>query len=64
MAQSLTSEYQALLRISDKLNQWADDSLSGGWSTHQVRPMRTLAAEIRESVRLRNSNLILEEMES
>ena len=33
-----------------QLDQWADESLSGGWSTHQVDPMRNRAAYLRNKV--------------
>ena len=33
-----------------KLGQWADVSLSGGWSTHQVKPMRDRAEFLRNRV--------------
>ena len=32
---------------ADQLDQWADESRSGGWSTHQVTPMRQRADELR-----------------
>ena len=35
-----------LERVKRQLYRWADQSQTGGWSTHQVDPMRTLAAEI------------------
>jgi hypothetical protein len=35
-----------LRSIAKQLNQWADESKSGGWSTHQVKPMQEKAAEI------------------
>lgn len=41
---------QALLRVSAKLEAWAIESRTGGWSTHQVDPQRKLALEIRSSV--------------
>ena len=34
-------------RIANQLDLWADECLSGGWSAHQVEPMRNLAREIR-----------------
>lgn len=39
-----------LLRVAVQLDVWADESISGGWSTHQVTPMRNLAAQIRRTV--------------
>jgi hypothetical protein len=35
-----------LARIATQLRRWADESQQGGWSTHQVKPMRALAQEI------------------
>lgn len=29
------------------LDKWAADSVAGGWSTHQVEPMRRRADELR-----------------
>ncbi len=29
-----------------QLERWAKESLSGGWSTHQVKPMQKKADEI------------------
>ena len=34
-------------RDADKLDQWADESRKGGWSTHQVDPMRAKADQLR-----------------
>lgn len=36
-----------LNRVAAKVDGWADESLSGGWSTHQVKANRTVAAELR-----------------
>jgi len=35
-----------LRSLAKQLNKWADESKSGGWSTHQVKPMQEKAAEI------------------
>jgi hypothetical protein len=35
-----------LRRIARKLEQWAAESEHGGWSTHQVQPMRDEAMRI------------------
>lgn len=35
-----------LRSLANQLNKWADESKSGGWSTHQVKPMQEKAAEI------------------
>lgn len=47
-----------LSAIADQLERWANESRSGGWSTHQVDPMRRLAENIREHVAIRCSQLI------
>jgi hypothetical protein len=36
----------ALSDTVQQLVQWADESRSGGWSTHQVEPMRNKAKEL------------------
>lgn len=41
---------EALLRISVLLEEWADASVHGGWSTHQVEPMRRESQAIRKAV--------------
>lgn len=33
--------------MADQLDRWANESRSGGWSTHQVDPMRRKADELR-----------------
>jgi hypothetical protein len=35
---------------ASQLDTWADESERGGWSTHQVQPMRRRADEIRRSL--------------
>lgn len=35
------------IAVADQLDRWARESQTGGWSTHQVDPMRRLAANIR-----------------
>lgn len=41
------AESLAMLRsLAKQLNQWAEQSITGGWSTHQVAPMRNKAAEM------------------
>lgn len=37
--------------IADQLLAWADESSRGGWSTHQVEPMKKLAADLLIKVR-------------
>lgn len=34
-------------RDADQLDQWANQSERGGWSTHQVEPMRKQADKLR-----------------
>lgn len=35
--------------LADRLDGWAEQSRSGGWSTHQVEPNRKTADECRRS---------------
>ena len=37
-----------LMKIADDIDGWADQSQSGGWSTHQVKANRETAAKLRE----------------
>lgn len=32
--------------MAEQLEKWASESLRGGWSTHQVEPMRKKAVEL------------------
>ena len=32
--------------VASQLLKWADESVEGGWSTHQVGPMRALAEKL------------------
>ncbi len=43
----MTNE-EFLQQIATQLRQWATESRSGGWSTHQVDPQRRLADKIDE----------------
>lgn len=48
-----------LLDLAARLDQWATQSRTGGWSTHQVEPQRELAQQIRDAVASgRYANLI------
>jgi hypothetical protein len=38
---------ETLRGVAEQLDKWATESLSGGWSTHQVEPMRKLSHHIR-----------------
>jgi hypothetical protein len=41
-------------RDANQLDDWARDSKTGGWSTHQVEPMRAKADQLRrEAANLR-----------
>lgn len=33
-------------KMAKQLNHWANESLDGGWSTHQVKPMQKKAIEL------------------
>jgi len=35
-----------LYKIAQQLDKWAIETKTGGWSTHQVAPMRKLSLEI------------------
>ncbi len=35
-----------LIKIATQLEEWAEESIKGGWSTHQVKPMREKAKYI------------------
>ena len=37
---------EKLREIALQLDIWVDETLHGGWSTHQVEPMRKKAQEI------------------
>lgn len=39
--------FRTLMDEADQLEKWAAGSLSGGWSTHLVEPMRKRATELR-----------------
>ncbi len=47
----MTEELRTALLLLEQeeilLDRWAEESISGGWSTHQVKPMRERAAFIR-----------------
>ena len=40
------SDRDMLEAIAEQLDRWAAESKSGGWSTHQVKPMEAKASEI------------------
>jgi hypothetical protein len=42
--------HRILDAVAKQMNIWADQSIKGGWSTHQVEPMRKLAGEIRRKL--------------
>lgn len=41
-----------LLKMADDIDGWAEQSRSGGWSTHQVTANREAAAKLRERAAL------------
>ena len=41
---------QVIEAEANQLDRWADESRRGGWSTHQVDPMRKRADELRRIV--------------
>lgn len=41
-----TADY--LMKMADDIDGWADQSKSGGWSTHQVKANRAAAKAMRE----------------
>lgn len=43
---SLPDCHDLLRQMAKQCNQWADQSTSGGWSTHQVDPNRDAAGKI------------------
>ena len=50
MSNELREAINLLEKEAVQLDRWADESLSGGWSTHQVEPMRNRAAMLRNKV--------------
>ena len=42
----MNKDKQLLKQIAEQLDKWANQSESGGWSTHQVKPQRELADQI------------------
>lgn len=46
----MTRDQELLIKVADQLERWANESVTGHWSTHQVDPMRKLADEIRREV--------------
>lgn len=47
----ITELKNALLETANQLDDWAEQSRTGGWSTHQVEPMRKKADELRRIAR-------------
>ena len=39
--------YSFLLAAANKCDAWSEESIKGGWSTHQVRANRELANDLR-----------------
>lgn len=44
---NLDELYRYLLSTADTLDQWAAQSIAGGWSTHQVSENQRLADDMR-----------------
>ncbi len=45
------NDKEIILKIIRQLDAWANQSLGGGWSTHQVEPQRKLADELSRYIR-------------
>lgn len=43
----ITSTIQFLDELADRLDRWADETLAGSWSTHQVEANRAAASDCR-----------------
>lgn len=52
----------ALLNIAARLDIWATDSVTGGWSTRHVKPQRDLAHKIRDAVATKRYSNLVEEL--
>jgi hypothetical protein len=48
MTSELRETADLLMKMADEIDGWADQSLAGGWSTHQVKPNRVAASKLRE----------------
>lgn len=48
LAQTIRETADFLMKMADDLDQWADQSQRGGWSTHQVEANRATAGKMRE----------------
>jgi len=46
MARELLSLRGEIEKTITQLHRWADESLRGGWSTHQVEPQRRFADDL------------------
>lgn len=46
----LSTMAKTLREEADQLDRWVVESSTGGWSTHQVDPMRKRSAKIRETL--------------
>jgi hypothetical protein len=47
----VTDSIESYLTLAKQLDQWAQESVDGGWSTHQVGPMRVEASRLRSIVK-------------
>lgn len=48
--EAIEAAAEALLAMANQLDEWATQSREGGWSTHQVDPMRKTADALRRKV--------------
>lgn len=47
MRDTLLDTVEFLMDIADRMDLWADESRSGGWSTHQVEANKAAANDCR-----------------
>ena len=46
MSKEREAHIQDLEKVADQLLRWAEETSTGGWSTHQLEPMKKLAVEL------------------
>lgn len=54
---AIQTAMESHLAMADQLDIWARQSKEGGWSTHQVDPMRAKADDLRRQAALLRSEL-------
>lgn len=57
LRETLRHAMNTIVLEADQLDTWAQQSVEGGWSTHQVEPMRKRADVLR-----REASLIVKQM--